>query len=59
MDPSGTKAVVDWLMDGARSTPLAQEVLSEICQRLTACGLPLWCAVVFVHDEAGAMQKGA
>jgi adenylate cyclase len=49
MDPSGTKAVVDWLMDGARSTPLAQEVLSEICQRLTACGLPLWRAVVFVR----------
>src|ERR1700687_3233275 len=49
MDPSGTKAVVDWLMDGARSTPLAQEVLSEICRRLTACGLPLWRAVVFVR----------
>jgi len=49
MDPSGTKAVVDWLMDGARSTPLAQEVLSEICQRLTAGGLPLWRAVVFVR----------
>jgi adenylate cyclase len=49
MDPSCTRAVVDWLMDGARSTPLAQEVLSEICQRLTACGLPLWRAVVFVR----------
>jgi adenylate cyclase len=49
MDPSGTKAVVDWLMDGARSTPLAQEVLGEICQRLAACGLPLWRAVVFVR----------
>ena len=36
-------------MDGARSTPLAQEVLSEICQRLTACGLPLWRVVVFVR----------
>src|SRR5580692_7296142 len=49
MDSSGTQAVVDWLMDGARSTPLAQEVLSEICRRLTACGLPLWRAVVFVR----------
>jgi adenylate cyclase len=49
MDPSGNKAVVDWLMDGARSTPLAQEVLSEICRRLTAGGLPLWRAVVFVR----------
>lgn len=49
MDPSNTKAVVDWLMDGARTTPLAQEVVSEICQRLTAGGLPLWRAVVFVR----------
>src|ERR1700719_5313301 len=49
MDPSGTKAVVDWLMDGARSTAPAQEGLSEICQRLTAGGLPLWRAVLFVR----------
>jgi adenylate cyclase len=49
MDPSGTKAVVDWLMDGARSTPLAQEVLSELCERLAGCGLPLWRAFVFVR----------
>jgi adenylate cyclase len=49
MEPSGTKAVVDWLMDGARSTPLAQEVLSELCERLIGCGLPLWRAFVFVR----------
>jgi adenylate cyclase len=49
MDPSGTQAVVDWLMDGARSTPLAQEVLSELCERLIGCGLPLWRAFVFVR----------
>jgi adenylate cyclase len=49
MDPSGTKSVIDWLMDGARSSPLAQEVLSAICERLTAAGLPLWRAVVFVR----------
>ena len=49
MDPSATKALVDWLMDGARSTPLAQEVLSEICRRMTESGLPLSRAVVFVR----------
>jgi len=49
MDPSGARSVVDWLMDGARSTPLAQEVLTELCERLTACGLPLWRVVVFVR----------
>jgi len=41
--------VIDWLMDGARSTPLAQEVLTALCERLTACGLPLWRVVVFVR----------
>ena len=44
-----TKSVVDWLIDGARSAPLAQEVLTELCERLTACGLPLWRAMVFVR----------
>jgi adenylate cyclase len=41
--------VVDWLIDGARSAPLAQEVLTELCQRLTAAGVPLWRVVVFVR----------
>ena len=43
------KPVLDWLIDGARSAPLAQEVLTELCERLSACGLPLWRAVVFVR----------
>ena len=43
------KSVVDWLIDGARSAPLAQEVLTELCERLTAVGLPLWRAMVFVR----------
>ncbi len=47
--PNVTKAVIDWLIDGARSAPLAQEVLSELCERLTAAGLPLWRVVVFVR----------
>src|SRR5277367_1555073 len=49
MDPVGTKPVVDWLIDGARSTPLSQEVMTELCERLSACGLPLWRGVVFVR----------
>ncbi len=49
MDPVGTKSVVDWLVDGARSTPLAHEIMTEMCERLSACGLPLWRAVVFVR----------
>ncbi len=49
LQPDATKAVIDWLIDGARSAPLAQEVLTELCERLTAAGLPLWRVVVFVR----------
>ena len=49
LQPDVTKAVIDWLIDGARSAPLAQEVLTAICERLTAAGLPLWRVVVFVR----------
>ena len=49
MDPSCTKAVVDWLVDGARSAALPQDVLTEMCRRLCAGGLPLSRAVVFVR----------
>ena len=43
------RPIVDWLIDGARSQPMAQEVLTELCERLSAAGLPLWRAVVFVR----------
>jgi len=49
MDAVRSKSVLDWLIDGARSAPLPQEVLTELCERLTASGLPLWRAVVFVR----------
>ncbi len=43
------KAIVDWLIDGARGAPLAHEMLTALCERLTATGLPLWRAMVFVR----------
>jgi adenylate cyclase len=49
MTPDCTKPIVDWLIDGARSAPLPQEVLTILCERLAGCGLPLWRAVVFVR----------
>jgi adenylate cyclase len=49
MNPDRIKSVVDWLVDGARSTPLAEEVLTELCERLSAGGLPLSRVVVFVR----------
>lgn len=43
------RAIVDWLIDGARSAPQPQEVLSQLCERLVACGIPLWRVAVFVN----------
>jgi adenylate cyclase len=40
-DPS-IRAIADWLIDGARSAPVPQEVLAQLCGRLVACGIPLW-----------------
>jgi adenylate cyclase len=43
------RAVVDWLIDGARSAPQPQQVLAELSERLVACGIPLWRVAVFVR----------
>jgi len=43
------RAVADWLIDGARSAPLPQQVLTQLCERLVACGVPLWRVAVFVR----------
>ena len=43
------KAVADWLIDGARSAPLPQQVLAQFCERLVECGIPLWRVAVFVR----------
>jgi adenylate cyclase len=42
-------AIADWLIDGARSSPLAPDILSELCERLTAAGIPLWRTGLFVR----------
>ena len=44
-----TDAVVAWLVDGARSAVRAEDVLTELCERLCDCGLPLWRVAVFVY----------
>jgi adenylate cyclase len=43
------KAIVDWLIDGARSAPQPQQILTQLCERLVACGIPLWRVAVFVR----------
>jgi adenylate cyclase len=45
----GIKSLIDWLVDGARSAALPQDVLTVMCEHLTAKGLPVWRAVVFVR----------
>ena len=47
--PLSLHPVVEWLVHGARNAPLSQEVLTEVCQRLVAAGLPLWRVMVFVR----------
>ena len=33
------RAVAEWLIDGARSAPQPQQVLTQLCERLVACGI--------------------
>ncbi len=42
-------SVVDWLVEGARTVHVPQDVLAELCERLSACGLPLHRVAVFVR----------
>jgi adenylate cyclase len=44
-----TRSTVEWLIDGARSAARAEDVMAELCERLSACGIPLWRAAVFVR----------
>src|ERR1700680_414497 len=37
-----TSLAAEWLIDGARSAAGAHDVLAELCDRLNACGVPLW-----------------
>src|SRR5258707_2113056 len=49
MTHSEIKAITEWLIDGARSAPLPQQVLAQLSERLVACGIPLWRVAVFVR----------
>jgi adenylate cyclase len=45
---SDIRRVLDWLAGGALSGEQSQDVLAELCERMAACGIPLWRAAVFV-----------
>jgi adenylate cyclase len=46
---AGVQAVVEWLIGGAGPVRPPQEVLAELCDRLLACGLPLYRVALFVR----------
>jgi adenylate cyclase len=41
--------IIDWLIDGARSAVEFEQVLTEVCERLVAAGIPLWRVGVFIR----------
>src|SRR6185437_11717744 len=47
--PPNVQSVFDWLIGGARSAPTGPQVLAEMCERLVACGIPLWRVAVFIR----------
>jgi adenylate cyclase len=47
--PHRVQAVIAWLVDGARDAHQPEDVLAELCDRLLACGLPLYRVAVFVR----------
>ena len=49
MTPCNTRTIIDWLTDGARSAPLPEAVLADLCERLVQAGIPLWRVAVFVR----------
>lgn len=46
---SSVQPVIDWLIDGARTTMPSGLAVGEMCERLVACGLPLWRVALFVR----------
>jgi adenylate cyclase len=42
-------AIREWLIDGARSAATPDAVMSELCDRIVAIGIPVWRAAMFVR----------
>jgi adenylate cyclase len=40
--------LMEWLNEGARSAPQVDRFMAETCERIVACGIPLWRVGVFV-----------
>ncbi|CAN5449552.1 adenylate/guanylate cyclase domain-containing protein [soil metagenome] len=48
MPANSLQSVIDWLIDGARSASRVDLFVTETCERVVGCGVPLWRAGVFV-----------
>jgi adenylate cyclase len=46
---SQVSEIVNWLIDGARSTPRPDHLLKKLCDDLCTAGIPLWRVGVFVR----------
>jgi adenylate cyclase len=46
---SAIDAIVDWLVAGAHSAATPAAVLGEMCERVVACGIPVWRAAAFIR----------
>lgn len=47
--PDGIDTVVAWLIGGAHSAGTADVILAEMCERVVACGIPVWRAAAFIR----------
>jgi adenylate cyclase len=49
MSAEPLQGVIDWLMDGARSAADPTDKVGQLCDRLVACGFPLWRVGLFIR----------
>ena len=49
MNASDLRKIIDWIVDGARSSTNATLMMQECCERLVEAGLPLWRVGVFLR----------
>lgn len=47
--PVDVRDIREWLIDGARSSPVPSNMIDELCRRLTAAGIPLWRVGFFIR----------
>ena len=49
MQANSVQSVIDWLINGARSATRVDQFVTQTCERLVECGMPLWRVGVFVR----------